>query len=226
MTLTEGDRKPNIETKSHIELPGKLYDPRQLADQGFEHLGVGLVLLRNNPQGAVEVLMGQHRETQRSPEESQRWSWLAETVAETEGGKNISDILARLVTEEMDRGLIDLDLVAGDQVIYETDLMKEGKRFMVPVYVFWTEQDLEGTLRESEEIDQLKFVNVDEIVSRTNAGEYPLREFTIPGLQQLADQGVFAQGELPKKKVTIPDRYTHNGYTLTGKLDLARYRTI
>ncbi len=225
MTFIEGDRKPRTETPAKIELPGKLYDPSKLADLGYEHMGVGLVLLRHDSQGAVEVLMGKHRETQRSPEESQRWSWLAETVAETEAGKDISDILARLVTEEMDRGLADLDLLAGSTVIYETDLTKEEKRFMVPIYTFWTNQALEGPLLESEEIDYLKFFPVSDIMSGATADRHPLREFTIPGLVQLDEQGAFSLSKTPETMVTIPSRYQVNGYKRTRRLDLTHYKT-
>lgn len=227
MTFTEGDKKPKIETPGRIELPGRVYDLRELADKGFEHLAVGLALLRHNPEsGGLEVLMGHHRAADRLEEQVGRWSWPAETVAETEAGKDIDDTLARLVAEEMERGLTDLDLRMGTTAIYETDLIKEGRRFMTPIFVFWTEQDLQGRLSESEEIDFLQFVSVDGLLSGEITDMYPLREFTMPGLHQLADQGVFRQRSEGHLRVNIPVKYSTNGWNPTRRLDLSKFKSL
>lgn len=208
-----------------IELPGKIYDPISLANEGYERTAVGLVLLRFNQLGNVEIIMGKHRESERSIEESGRWSWLAETVREREQGQDIAYILARLVPEEMDRGLIDLDLYAGNKVIYETNLIKEGMLYKVPVYTFWTTQDLDGPNPESEEIEYLKSFPLEPLTRGIVDENYPLREFTIEALQQLVEQGAFTQTTYPTTKVTIPPQYQVNGYKVSPSLDLTRYKT-
>ena len=224
MTLIEG--REFSEGAQTLDLPGRKYNLVDLANQGFHHMGVGLLILRFGEAGKIEVLMGRHRPSLRSQEEGSRWSWLAETVAKTEAEKPTSDILARLVSEEMDRSLLDLEIYAEEPIIAETDLTKEGRRFMASVYTVWTDQDLEGPLSESEEVDLLKFFPVEDVMSGATADLFPLREFTISGLRQVAALGVFERRAMPRARVRIPERYGLNGYNPTQRLDLTPFKTV
>lgn len=208
-----------------ITLPGRSYEPVMLADAGYERIAVGLMILRRNQSEGIEVLMGKHRGSERSEEESGRWSWLAETVYPSELHGNIAHVLARLVPEEMDRGLVDLQLLGRDDSIQEADLVKEGRRHMVPIYVFATSQDLAGPLGESEEIEELGWFPLEPLIAGQVDESNPVREFTVSGFQQLAEKGVFHPARFPTSAVVIPPEFQVNGYKDSRSADLTKFRS-
>lgn len=200
---TERERAIILDFETHdgeIEFPNSPYNG---PEQGREQ-AVGLVITRINQSGAVEVLLGKHN-SPRNPHKHNRWGWFGETRDE-EDDSGTFNTLYRLTVEELERNLADFRFFVGQlsKLNYPATLDEGNRSYIAEMLVVCTDEDLSGHISDFGEIEEVQFEPLNSLFA--GRSDKPLREYTIPALIQLFDQGAFESPIMPLRKLVMPKK--------------------